>query len=75
LWDCLFDYTLYQGFRLFQYAQMEKQLEMFATFKQLQKAKKKVTFRSYLYSLSGGNGLGEMIIQEYFPGLKECINR
>jgi hypothetical protein len=24
LWDCLFDYTLYQGFRLFQYAQIEK---------------------------------------------------
>jgi len=38
-------------------------------------AEKKIIFRSYLYSLSDGNGFGEMIIQENFPGLKEYINR
>ena len=43
VWDCLFDYTLYPGFWLVQYAKIEKQLERFATFKELQKAKKNIT--------------------------------
>ena len=44
-----------------------------ATLKQLQKAKHKIRFCSYLYKLCDSNGFGEMMIQKYFPGLQECI--
>ncbi len=75
MWYLLLDYILYQGFRVYQYALLEKKMDHFITFKQLQKAKQAITFRSYLYHMSSSNSFGEMVLQEYFPGLKENINR
>ena len=74
MWYVLLEYILYQGFCVYQYAQLEKKLDHFTTFKQLQKAKQTITFRSYLYHMSNANSFGEMVLQKNFS-VKENINR
>jgi hypothetical protein len=49
-------------------------LDKFGTFKQLQKEKRRITFRSLLYQLSDSNVFGEMIMKEHCPGLMEFVN-
>ena len=74
IWNVLLEYILYQDFCVYQYAQLENKLDQFTTFKQVQKVKQTITFGSYLYHMSDSNSFGEMVLQEYFPGLKDNIN-
>ena len=45
------------------------------TVKQLHREKKKVTFCSFLFKLSDPDCFGVMVMQKYFPGFRDHIDR
>ena len=46
MWYNLLDYTFPNGFRVYQYTQLESKLDSFTSFKELQKARQKITLSS-----------------------------
>ena len=75
MWYTVFDYIFYNAFRIYQYARLESKMGEITTVKQLHREKQKVTFRSFLFKLSDPDCFGEMVMQKYFPGLREHIDR
>ena len=74
MWFELIGYLFYDGFRLYQHGQLESKLRKFKSFKQFQKARRAITFTSYLFELGNGDGFSEESMSSFFPGLRELIN-
>ena len=75
MWFSLLGYTIYNAFRLYQHAQLERKLKEYKTFKQFQKARQLMTYTSFLFKLGvGPKCLCERAMVQYYPGLKEHLN-
>ena len=74
MWFVMFGYTLYNAFRLYQHGHLESQLDSFQSFKQLQKARQKITYTKFLFYLKNSDCFCEESMKKFFPGLKELIN-
>ena len=75
MWFSLLGYTIYNAFRLYQHAQLERKLTDYKTFKQFQKARQLMTYTSFLFKLGvGPNYLCERAMVQYYPGLKKHLN-
>jgi len=66
IWFELLGYMFYDGFCLYQHGQLEKSLHIFSTFKQFQRARRKVTFTSFLFQVVHGNCFDETTMQKHF---------
>ena len=72
-WFVLMDYILFQAFRHYQHAEIERNLDRMVSFKQFQmERRRKVSYRCYLKKLE--EELKPLALEAYFPGLRQQID-
>ena len=67
-WYTIFDYLLYNAFRIYQFAKLEEKIRnnSIGNFRQLLKAKQRYNFKAYLYSLSNKDFLEVKVFRNIF---------
>ena len=74
LWLETLGYAMYNGNRLLQHTHLEHRLDAITAFKEFQKRRQAFNHTSFLFKIANGDSFGEMVVSEYFPGLREEIN-